>query len=414
MRPPGVQRESTVWLALGSSCTPTPVNSEASEGRLPGALLARSGTACHMWKVVHLLLLARCCVVAEPPCLLLEGRASSGTPINGGCATVGEAATLSVRRAACPMFYQIDDDGTYRPCHFDEMERVCVATGQALACSLEASANRSQATLIELRRHAMVLRRMGVDSAREDASEVTATVFARAIVQDAQTPLALSVRVLETALERASGFGWIDPAHSVEQVARQLTYDEAWGVEAVLAAAVDEASRERARVSSLAVGRRSRPPRTRLRLGVARGYFTNDGEPYLLSGYNALDHHLSIVPDNQIGLLGGGDHSIPRQWQRTLDSLGVNVISYQLPLARLLDEKMQLVEAEVLLVGYHLDWAATNNISMVLHLSHGVQSRPWASLGTRSPTRRNAPPTSTHPHLDAHAHAHFYAYAHTW
>lgn len=53
------------------------------------------------------------------------------------------------------------------------------------------------------------------------------------------------------------------------------------------------------------------------------------------------------------------------------------MISYQLPLGKLVNADHSLNEQEAELVGFHLDWAAANNMSIVLHVSHYMPE--WAT-----------------------------------
>lgn len=264
----------------------------------------------------------------------------------------------------------------------------------ALQCSIDGIVNRSRALLDELRRHARALQLSGNDATSEHVAIATADIFFPAIETDVALPLATRVRMLQTVLggPRAAGatsnaanvaqqsfaahgqlavklacsmHGWIDTPHTIEEVAAQMPLDEAIGLEAVLTrrvylarAALGGGGAER----GAAVWRRAAPVPSAVSLGIsADGYWTNGGEACLLAGYNALDHHLGLSMEQQANSgaqLRAGQKQLPRGWQARLATLGVNVISYEIPLMKLVTEDMRLNVAEARLISDHLDWAA--------------------------------------------------------
>lgn len=278
----------------------------------------------------------------ESPCASLEGLAV----LAGGCGKaphhppsmtkLGTRAGLEVsaptlcgffyQQAAVSTAFQQGKEPAIRRCAHNHTAKKCEASGPVLPCSMGAVLNRSRAVLFELRGQLAGLRRAGTDPTAEEISMVGAELFQQFVQQDLKTPLTTTSEMLQTALGRASGYGWIAPAHTIEDVARQIPLDEAIGTEQVLLSAVDGARAAR----SKPVGWRRRVPDPAVHsLRVSDGYFTDAaGAPLTLIGYNALDHHLGIEPESMEQLRSGKKH-LPALWQHRLRVLGVNAISYQ-------------------------------------------------------------------------------------
>ena len=71
-----------------------------------------------------------------------------------------------------------------------------------------------------------------------------------------------------------------------------------------------------------------------------------------------------------------GTKRLPRGWEERLRTLGINVISYEMALAKLVTPDGALNRDEAEQIASHLDWAAQMNISLVLHLSQRMPE--WA------------------------------------
>ena len=306
---------------------------------------------------------------APSPCADVEGRARVLRARGAVCAKLAAEH--------CDRFYETDPAGRH--------VRLCgVAGGTCTAstvvsneCSVDDVRERCRSHLSELRQLAGALRARGTDVAAEDATVAIAEAFDLAIQSDVSLPLETAVQVLNVAAERAEPFGWMDGVHTTEEIALQMPLDEAIGVEEVLLEAIEEA-RE---------ALHNRPAGFRMRAALdwmngtlsttADGWFSGAAGDTrsLLTGFNALEHHLSVAPDDA-DQLASGSRRLPAEWQRRLESWGVSVISVQLPLAKLLDsdEKPNVDEAHR--IKLHLEWASRNNLSVVLHLSHYVPS--WA------------------------------------
>lgn len=323
----------------------------------------------------------------KSPCTQIEGRARITRSRGTYCARLGTES--------CDRFYETDPTGKeFRLCRLNA-SRKCEAAKVYTACSVEAVSERNRQLLGELRGLAEALKSRGTDASFEEATISTAEAFEVAIAADVMLPLATSVNVLKAAAERADPFGWMDGAHTLEEVALQLPVDEAIGVEAVLLSAIDEATHALERSpagwrtpmpNEFAAGARA--------LGVsADGWFIRDGDGegsgdreggnrrssskrIMVTGFNALDHHLGVSPEGVEELAAGTPH-LPAPWQKRLSAWGVNVISLQLPLAKLLEEELSVNYGEIDSLVQHIRWAASNNMSIVLHLSHYMPK--WAS-----------------------------------
>ena len=276
--------------------------------------------------------------------------------------------------SACHAFYETDTAGkAFSRCVVDHATGRCGAAIDAVAqpCSVEATLARCRTLANELRAHAEALRRSGRHAYFEEATVSAAEVFELAILQDDALPVRTSESVLASVLARADPFGWVDPPQTAEDVATQLPIDEAAGLESVLVAAIAEARKALARPPNV---RLPLVPPSRMDLRVSDGYFVADGAPVMLTGFNAVDHHLSI---DSVAQIQAGTTALPPNWDRRLRSLGVSVISLLVPLSKLLDASDQLNHDEAALIVQHLEWAAANRMAVVLHVSHYMPE--WAT-----------------------------------
>ncbi len=311
---------------------------------------------------------------------------------------------------SCARYY-VGSNGQLQAC-VQNLEEQCTASPleQAPPCAIEAILNRSRHMLYELKQHVRVLQHEGSDAALEQVAVATGDIFVPAVEVDlaidpatrvlvyqsvlggelAATATSSSLDVFKLTFEAhgkqtqklaCSMFGWIDPPHTIEQAAAQWPLDEAIALEGTLARHV-QAARESRREPRLPAGWRRAPPQmSSIKLGIdADGFFTSEGSKVFLGGYNALDHHLGMSMEQQassMAQLTAGTKRLPHGGQARLQTLGVNVIALEVPLMKLVTREMALDLEQARLIDTHLRWAASMNISLVLHVSQRMPE--WAT-----------------------------------